>query len=109
MAKYYVDSGTVRTIISAEDAERAALWVVHCAMRQVVPVYEDEELQPEDKSRNLAEDGVRVLGQQVRVSQTGFDSRDSQCFDTFELLVHWHQLMLALARLEAMAAKCVAA
>lgn len=100
MAKYYVQSGNVRTVISAEDAERAALWAVHCAMRQVVPVYEDEELSPQQKSESTKHDGVRVLGGVIRSSEIGFDRDDALQFDTFELMVHWNQLMVALARLE---------
>ncbi|MEZ6151481.1 MAG: hypothetical protein R3C09_15295 [Pirellulaceae bacterium] len=102
MAKYYVQSGNVRTLISAEDTEKAALWAVHCAMRQVVPVYDDEELTPEEKSQLSVVDGVRVLGNTIRISELGFDREDSAELDTFELLVQWHQLMIALSRLEAM-------
>ncbi len=102
MAKYYVQSGNVRTIISAEDAEKAALWAVHCAMRQVVPVYDDEELSPQEKSEVSVVEGIRVLGHTIRISEIGFDRLDGEQRDTFELLVQWHQLMTALARLEAM-------
>jgi hypothetical protein len=102
MAKFYVQSGTVSTIISAEDAERAALWAVHCAMRQVVPVYEDEELTPDEKSQVAVVQGIMVLGNSIRISEIGFDRSDSLEMDTFEMLVQWHQLMVALAKLESM-------
>ncbi len=102
MAKFYVQSGNVRTIISADDSEKAALWAVHCAMRQVVPVYDDEELSPEKKGEVSVVEGVRVLGNAILINEIGFDRDDSAQFDTFELLVHWHQLMVALARLEAL-------
>ncbi len=102
MAKFYVQSGNVKTIISAEDAEKAGLWAVHCAMRQVVPVYDDEELTPQEKSELSVVEGVRVLGNSICISEIGFDRDDCQQLDTFELLVHWHQLMIALAKLEAM-------
>jgi hypothetical protein len=102
MAKFYVQSGTVSTIISAEDAERAALWAVHCAMRQVVPVYEDEELTPDEKSQVGVVQGIMVLGNSIRISEIGFDRSDSLEMDTFEMLVQWHQLMVALAKLESM-------
>lgn len=103
MAKFYVQSGNVRTLISARDTEKAALWAVHCSMRQVVPVYDDEELSPEQKSQLSLADGVRVLGNTIRVSELGYDRADAVELDTFELLVQWHQLMVALSRLEAMA------
>jgi len=47
-------------------------------------------------------DGVRVLGNTIRISELGFDREEATELDTFELLVQWHQLMIALSRLEAM-------
>jgi hypothetical protein len=102
MAKYYVQSGNIKTVIAAEDAERAALWAVHCAMRQVVPVYEDEELTADEKGEAAAVQGIRVLGNTTRISEIGFDRHDCIELDTFELVVHWHQLMIALAKLDSL-------
>ena len=102
MAKFYVQSGNVRMVISADDGEKAALWVVHKAMQQVVPVYEDHELTPEQKGEVALMQGVMVLGNTTRISEIGFDRADAESLDTFELLVHWHQLMVALARLDSM-------
>jgi hypothetical protein len=100
MAKYYVQSGTVRTVISADDAEKAALWTVHKALQQVVPVYDDIELSPSEKSDVAMVQGMMVLGNSVAISELGFDRSDAQQLDTFELVVQWHQLMIALSRLE---------
>lgn len=102
MAKFYVQSGNVRSIISADDGEKAALWVVHLAMRQVIPVYDDEELSPDKKGEVALHRGLMVLGNAVTVSELGFNRCDAEQLDTFDLVVHWHQLMLALARLESM-------
>ena len=102
MAKYYVESGNVKTVIAADDAEKAALWVVHKAMQQVIPVYEDQELTPDQKSEVAVIQGIMVLGNTMRISEIGFDRLDGEELDTFELVVHWHQLMVALAKLEAM-------
>ncbi len=102
MAKYYVQSGNVRTVISADDAEKAALWVVHRAMQQVIPVYEDEELTPNQKGEAAVIQGIMVLGNSVSISEIGFDRCDSEQRDTFELVIQWHQLMVALARLDSL-------
>ena len=99
MAKFYVQSGNVRTVISADDSEKAALWVVHKALQQVIPVYEDSELTPDEKSEVSIVQGVMVLGNDIQINEIGFDRSDSQSMDTFELLVQWHQLMIALDRL----------
>lgn len=100
MAKYYIQSGTVRTIVSADDQEKAALWTVHKTMQQVVPVYDDVELTAEEKNDVAMVQGIMVLGNTLQVSEQGFDRDDAIDLDTFELIAHWHQLMIALARLE---------
>ncbi len=100
MAKYYLQSGNVRTVISADDSEKAALWVVHKAMQQVVPVYEGAELTVEEKSEVAVIQGIMVLGNTVKISEVGFDRCDGEELDTFDLVVQWHQLMVALSRLE---------
>ncbi len=100
MAKFYVQSGTVRTVISADDAEKAALWVVHKSLQQVVPIYDDVELTPSEKNDVAIVQGMMVLGNSIAISEIGFDRDDAQQLDTFELVVQWHQLMVALSRLE---------
>lgn len=100
MAKFYVQSGNFRGIVGAGDAEKAALWVVHKAMAQVIPVYDDCELSPEEKGHFAMVKGLVVLGNSIRLSQSGFEGEPELELDTFDLLVHWHQLMIAVSRLE---------
>lgn len=102
MAKYYVQSGNIRTVVSADDAEKAGLWIVHRTMQQVMPVYEDDELSPEQKGEVAVVEGVMVLGNTVKTSELGFDRTDADETDTFDLVQHWHQLMVALSRLAAL-------
>jgi|688.fasta_scaffold00106_8 hypothetical protein len=99
MAKYYVQSGNFRSLVSADDAEKAALWIVHKVIQQVLPVDDDLELDPTQKGQAVIAHGIMVLGNQIVVSEQGYCGDDSQFFDTFDLLTHWHQLMLALDRL----------
>ncbi|MEC8558111.1 MAG: hypothetical protein VXZ82_24145 [Planctomycetota bacterium] len=101
MAKFYVQSGNVKTVIAADDSEKAALWVVHKALQQVIPVYEDAGLTPDEKSEVTIVQGVMVLGNDIRINEVGFDRHDGETLDTFEILVQWHQLMIALERLQA--------
>ncbi|MCA9195593.1 MAG: hypothetical protein KDB03_27665 [Planctomycetales bacterium] len=102
MAKYYVQSGNIRTVVDAQDAEKAALWVVHRALQQVIPVYEDDELPPQQKEEMAVVNGIMVLGNDIRISEIGFDRADANATDTFDLVIHWHQLMIALTRLQSM-------
>lgn len=120
MAKYYLSSGNVRTVISADDAEKAALWVVHKVMQQVLPVYADTpettnlDYQNDDHDRDMDEiapqnravakpAGPKQLGSEILVSEEGFGGADAGRLDTFELVCHWNQLMVALDRLHAIA------
>lgn len=100
MAKYYVQSGNFRTTVSADDVEKAALWVIHKAMGQVMPVFDDHELLPEQKGHFAIANGLMVLGNTMRLSELGFESETYDELDTFELLSQWHQLMIAVSRME---------
>ena len=102
MAKYYVQSGNFKTTISAGDAEKAALWVIHRVMVQVLPFHSGEPVDATVRSGLQQGDSFMVLGESVWVSEVGFESEDRVELDTFELQIHWHQLTVALARLEKM-------
>lgn len=100
MAKYYIQSGTMRATLAAEDSRRAALWAVHQAMQQVIPVFDDPDLTPEQKSDNALVEGMLVLGGKIRLSEQGYDRDDAEELNTFEVVTEWNQLMIALDRLE---------
>ncbi|GAB5402752.1 MAG: hypothetical protein Aurels2KO_09830 [Aureliella sp.] len=119
MAKYYLASGNVRTIISADDAEKAALWVVHKVMQQVLPVFADgtaegnlesdgplsitSDDEPAPKHQTPKQSAPKQLGSEILISEEGFGGDDAARMDTFELVCHWNQLMVALDRLQAIA------
>ncbi len=100
MAKFYIQSGTMRATLAADDSRRAALWAVHQAMQQIVPVYEDCDLTPEQKSDAVLVEGMLVLDGKIRLSEQGFDRDDAEVLNTFEVVTEWNQLMVALERLE---------
>lgn len=100
MAKYYIQSGTMKAVISADDTRKAALWAVHRVMQQVLPM-DDESRSVEEKSQGLAaQGGVMVLDGRIRLSESGFDRDDAQQICTAEVVTEWNQLMVALSRLE---------
>jgi hypothetical protein len=112
MAKYYVQSGNFRSIITADDAEKAAIWVVHRTMEQILPIYSENaassiesEAYP-DAHANGEPAELKCLGGSIRVSELGFDTDDldesAKDFDSFELVCQWNQLMVALDRLAAL-------
>lgn len=102
MAKFYVQSGTVRAVIDAESQDRAALWVVHRAMQQIMPIYDDRELSAQQKCDNALVEGMLVLDARIKLSEVGFDRPDCLSLDTFEVVAEWHRLMVALERLQRM-------
>ncbi len=100
MAKFYVQSGTLRTIIDSQDVDRAALWAVHQAMQQIAPVDSETELAPDEKSQQLTRTGLIVLGDTIEISEVGFDRDDAFKIETFDAFHEWHCLVKALDRLE---------
>ncbi len=100
MAKYYIQSGTLRSIVDTDELQKAALWAVHRVMQQIAPIYDDCTLTPEQKEDCAMLEGLLVLDSTIRISEQGFDRDDAISIDTFEAVQHWHQLMIALDRLE---------
>ena len=100
MAKFYIQSGTLKAIVAAEDEQRAALWAVHRVMQQIVPIYDEVDMTPEHKNEIILIEGMLVLDDEIRISEQGFDRTDAEEFSTFDTVTHWHQLMEALTRLE---------
>ncbi len=100
MPKFYVQSGTVRTVVSAADARRASLWAVHKVMQQIVPTYDDAVETPQEKASQVETGGMFVLDGTIQISEQGFDRDDCDTLPTFEVVTQWNQLMTALDRLE---------
>ena len=100
MAKFYVESGTLQLITDADDARGAALWAVHCAMEQVMPVCQDDPRTPQEKSEHVRQRGCYVLSDSIAISERGFGRKNGQRFDTAELFAEWNQLMIAIAKLQ---------
>jgi hypothetical protein len=102
MAKYYVQSGTMRTVVQAETTRKAAIWAVHQAMQQVLPVDEHADDTPQAKSERMADQQVAVLSGRVLVSERGYDRPDATSLATLEVVSEWNQMVTTLDRLERM-------
>jgi hypothetical protein len=98
MAKFYVQSGTLRAVVDSVDAGRAALWAVHRAMEQIAPL--DETDSPENKADECRQNGLIALAETIRLSEVGFDDEDSMTVDTFEAYNEWYALVRAIDKLE---------
>lgn len=102
MAKYYVQSGTLRTIVQAESSRKAALWAVHQAMQQVLPVDDQTGVDVDSKSQKAACGEVSVLSGRVQISEIGFDRTDGKTLATMDVVTEWNQMVTTLDRLERM-------
>ncbi len=102
MAKFYVQSGTMRSVVQADSRRKAALWAVHQAMQQVLPMEDDAADSPEAKSERVSSQGVAVLTAKVTVSETGFDRSDATILPTLEVVTEWNQMVTTLDRLQRM-------
>lgn len=100
MAKYYVQSGTMRTVVQAESSRKAAIWAVHQAMQQVLPL-EDQAQQPWTmRAEQVGE--VAVLSASITVCESGFDGEQVTTLPTLDVVTEWNQLVTTLDRLERM-------
>ena len=102
MAKFYVQSGTMRSVVEAESSRKAALWAVHQAMQQIFPIEDHDGQTAETKSERAAESGVAVLSGKVAVSERGFDRADASSMLTLDVVNEWNQMVTTLDRLERM-------
>lgn len=101
MAKFYVQSGNRKLVVSAMDSQAAALWLVHRSLDALMPIYENGDNSPEHRCEMALFLGLKQLGNQVYLSQRGFDRQDAESIDVFELIQVWHQLTTAILRLQA--------
>ena len=90
MAKYYVQSGNLRRVVSSGSAERAALWVVHQAMQQIAPQFREGEPAAAEVAETVVLDDV------IAVSEVGFDRSDALEVETFEAFRKWYSLCESL-------------
>ncbi|MEL7337521.1 MAG: hypothetical protein AAFN70_15115, partial [Planctomycetota bacterium] len=104
VASFYVSCGSVRVIVSAGDARRAAVWMLHQVMRQVLPLGHVLSgaaiIQSSGQPADNADSPMRQLAQRIRVSKDSFDNGVSDEFSMIEILGQWHQMVAALDRLE---------
>jgi hypothetical protein len=100
MTTFFIESGTLRMTVQADDARKAALWAVHRAMQQILPMYDDDEMPVDEKEQRALRRGWMVLDELVHVSRWGFGDPRSRRLTTFDLVTEWNKLMIALARLE---------
>jgi len=85
MPKYYVQSGAVRAVVDASDAEHAAIKAIQwsCDQRDTIQIDPSLEVMryPDSEPGELLDD--------IFVSEIGFDRDDAQAFDTLDIVAIW--------------------
>ena len=94
MPKFYVQSGNLRLILTANDSRAAAIWASHRALTQTLPFL------CEDPSDYLALGELTSLGESIAVSERGFDRRDAEQFETLDIVTEWSGLLVAIDRIQ---------
>ena len=102
MAKFFVQSGSFRSIVEAESSRNAAIWAVHQAMQQILPMEDENPEWGDGEVPAFSEKPLAVLAGKLRVSQRGFDRADATQMATIEVVGEWNQLVTTLDRLEKM-------
>lgn len=98
MAKYYIQSGTARLVVDAQDEERASLWFIHRTLESIQPIYEDPSIDAQRKLDSTMTASLLDLDSSIFISEQGFDREDAAERDTLDTVLYWHQLMIALSR-----------
>ena len=95
MAKFYVQSGELSYIVSAQDSQGAALWVLNQAIQRCE--YElDWQSDDWQEADALPMELTDRLDPYVVVSQLGFDRDEAGRFETQELYDVWRSLYFSM-------------
>jgi hypothetical protein len=81
MPKYYVESGWVRMVLDARNAEQAAVKAFQRCRDRQAEIYAEA---PSGTIRD-AEAVEWQLADEIRVNETGFRGAECETFDTFEI------------------------
>lgn len=99
MSKYYATCGSQTLVISAPNAAFAAMRLIDEAMSAHIWIYDDSELNEQERRDHLVFEALLHLGSSVTVSERGFSRDDAGTFEVPELLDDWHRLMTGLSRM----------
>ena len=103
MAKYIVESGNLTTTVDAETHEKAALWAIHQAMRQVLPIDDCDSpvcTAVTSDRRIDSPEPARALGSIVEVRREGQRAEQTHSLETMDVVRQWNEMFAALARLQ---------
>ncbi len=99
MAKFYIQSGEIRFVVNAADAEGAAMWALNQSIERCLPVEMKGCRKLESNVIEWLIQGADLLDAEIAVSEIGLGRDDAGVFDTEILFYQWYQLMCAMDHL----------
>ena len=99
MAKYYIQSGEVKTVVTAVDAEGAALFVLNQTINKLLPIEPVDQRHVDDGTMRYVVQCLELLGNEFHVSEIGFGQCEVAIFDTELLFKRWCELLTAMNNL----------
>ncbi|MEM9645605.1 MAG: hypothetical protein AAF989_11490 [Planctomycetota bacterium] len=99
MAKYYVQCGPLRVVMTAESMDHAALSALDRVLNPHLWIYDDADLSEDECRQHLMLEALLHLEPTVRISEQGFGRKDATRLGTPETIDRWHRLMVGMNRL----------
>jgi hypothetical protein len=99
MAKFYVQCGPLRLVLTADSMRQAALAAIDKSLQVHLWIYDDAELSHQDRRNHLMIEALMHLDPTIRISEKGFDRSDATLVGTPETIDAWHHLMVGMNRL----------
>ena len=99
MAKYYVQCGSTRCVLTADSLEQAALSAMDRSLQAHLWIYDDPDLDEQDCRDHLMLEALLHLDPSIRISEQGFDRADAAELGTPDTIARWHRLMVGMSRL----------
>jgi hypothetical protein len=96
MAKYYVQSGSLRGIVDCFDEQCAAVWAIQRISEKASLRALDSAKPVEQTIHDCMSDAMFELDDVIHVSEQGHDRSDSLAIDLHDAFLHWYQLRKAI-------------
>lgn len=108
MHHYHIQSGSLSLTVQAESSQKAALWAIHQAMQQVLPIDPAAESTKSDeqptKLVQVLADSLEVtpLDQAAAPAQSLALSERTTKLRTMDVVRQWSEMFAALERLQSL-------
>lgn len=108
MHRYHIQSGSLSLTVQAETSQKAALWAIHQAMQQVLPIDpaagQADNNDPPTKLVQVLADSLEVtpLDQTETPTRSLVVSQRTTKLRTMDVVRQWSEMFAALERLQSL-------